>query len=201
MTLEISLGPSNLNLLISEKSIIPIVLSLYSFIGYMLHNSTLCNLRFKLWCEAVLHSSPASGWRNLGTGERSHKWSQTNLNSSQHYHSQAVQAVSTSSLVNSNRSVYLIGLFWGIHVKHLELVVSASILWPPAANSQLIGKDPDSGKDWRQKEKRVTEDEMVGWHYQFIGHELRQILRDGKGQGGLACCSPWGREESNMTWW
>ena len=48
MTLEISLGPSNLNLLISEKSIIPIVLSLYSFIGYMLHNSTLCNLRFKL---------------------------------------------------------------------------------------------------------------------------------------------------------
>ena len=157
-----------------------------------------------MWCEAILHSSPASGWRNLGTGERSHKWSQKKkkkkLNSNQHYHSQAVQAVSTSSLVNSSRSMYLIGLFWGIHAKHLEVGVSASVLWPPAAKSQLIGKDPYAGKDWRQK-KWVTEDEMVGWHYQFIGHELRQIPRDGKGQGGLACCSPWGCEESNMTWW
>ena len=40
----------------------------------------------------------------------------------------------------------------------------APILWPPDAKSWLIGKDPDAGKDWRQEEKRVTEDEMVGWH-------------------------------------
>ena len=41
----------------------------------------------------------------------------------------------------------------------------APILWPPDAKSQLIGKDPDAGKDWRQKEKGAIEDEMVGWHH------------------------------------
>ena len=46
----------------------------------------------------------------------------------------------------------------------------------------------------------MTEDEIVGWHQQFNGHELRQIPRDGKGQGGLACCSPGACEESNITW-
>ena len=66
--------------------------------------------------------------------------------------------------------------------------------------SQLIGKDPDTGKDRRQKEKRVTEDEMVGWHRQFNGHELGQTPGDGEGQGGLACCSPWGCKELDMTW-
>ena len=76
----------------------------------------------------------------------------------------------------------------------------APILWPPDAKSQLIGKDPDAGKDWRQKEKRVTEDEMVGWHHQFNGHELGQTLRDVEGQGGLACCSLWGLKELDMTW-
>ena len=41
----------------------------------------------------------------------------------------------------------------------------AVILWPPDAKSQLIGKDPDVGKDGRQEEKGATEDEMVGWHH------------------------------------
>ena len=50
-----------------------------------------------------------------------------------------------------------------------------------------------------QKEKRVTEDEMVGWHHQRNGHELGQTLGVGDGQGGLACCGPWGLEESDMT--
>ena len=45
----------------------------------------------------------------------------------------------------------------------------APILWPPDGKNWLIGKDPDAGKDWRQEEKRVREDEMVGWHHQ---HEL-----------------------------
>jgi len=76
----------------------------------------------------------------------------------------------------------------------------APILWPPDAKSQLIGKDPDAGKDWRQKEKRATEDEMIGWHHQFNGHELGQTLRDVEGQGGLACCSLWGLKELDMTW-
>ena len=52
----------------------------------------------------------------------------------------------------------------------------------------------------RQKEKRVTEDEMVGWHHQFIGHELGQTLGNNEGQRSLACSSPWGHEESGMTW-
>ena len=41
----------------------------------------------------------------------------------------------------------------------------------------------------------MTEDEMVGWHHRLTGHEFDQILGDGDGQGGLACCSPWGRKE------
>ena len=45
----------------------------------------------------------------------------------------------------------------------------------------------------------TTEDQMVGWHHQFNRHELGQTLRDGKGQGGLACCSPQGRRESDTT--
>ena len=75
----------------------------------------------------------------------------------------------------------------------------APVLWTLDVKSQLIGKDPDAGKDGRQKEKKVTEDEMVGWHHQCNGHELGQILGDSEGQGGLACCSPWGHKESDTT--
>ena len=46
------------------------------------------------------------------------------------------------------------------------------ILWPPDAKNWLIAKDPDAGKDWRQEEKGMTEDEMVGWHHQNDGHEF-----------------------------
>ena len=65
--------------------------------------------------------------------------------------------------------------------------------------SWLIGKDPDAGKDWGQEEKETTEDEMVGWHHRLNGHEFKQALRVGEGQGGLACCSPWGRKELDTT--
>ena len=54
--------------------------------------------------------------------------------------------------------------------------------------SQLIGKDPDVGKDWGQEEKGVTEDEMVGWHHWLNG--LEEALGDSEGQGSLVCCSP-----------
>ena len=50
-----------------------------------------------------------------------------------------------------------------------------------------------------QEEKGMTEDEMVVWHHQLNGHEFEQALGDGKGQGSLLCCSPWGRTESDMT--
>ena len=73
------------------------------------------------------------------------------------------------------------------------------ILWPPDVKSWLIWKEPDAGKDWRQEEKGMTEDEMVGWHYRLSGHEFEQALGVGDGQGSLACCSPWGRKESDKT--
>ena len=55
-------------------------------------------------------------------------------------------------------------------------------------------------KDWRQ-EKGVTEDEMVGWHHRLNGHEFEQTSGDSEGQGSLACCSPWGCKELDMTEW
>ena len=70
------------------------------------------------------------------------------------------------------------------------------ILWPPDSKNQLIEKDPDAGKDWRQEEKGTTEDKMVGWHHRLDGHEFEQALGDTEGQGSLACYSPWGCKES-----
>ena len=73
------------------------------------------------------------------------------------------------------------------------------ILWPPDMKSQLIGKDPDAGGNLGQEEKGATKNEIVGWHHQFKGHEFEQALGVGDEQGGLACCSPWGGIESDMT--
>ena len=53
-----------------------------------------------------------------------------------------------------------------------DVEAETPILWPPDAKSRLIWKDPDVGKDWRQKEKGMTEDEMVGWYYRLNGHEF-----------------------------
>ena len=50
-----------------------------------------------------------------------------------------------------------------------------------------------------QEEKGTIEDEMVGWHPRLNGHEFEQALGDGDGQGNLACCSPWGCKELDMT--
>ena len=63
----------------------------------------------------------------------------------------------------------------------------------------LIGKDLGVGQDWRQEEKETIENEMVGWHQWLNGHEFGQALGVGDGQGSLACCSPWGLKESDMT--
>ena len=75
----------------------------------------------------------------------------------------------------------------------------APIFWPPDAKNWLIGKDSDAGKDWRQEEKGTTEDEMVEWHHQLNGHGFGWTPRVGDGQGGLPCCRPWGRKESDRT--
>ena len=63
----------------------------------------------------------------------------------------------------------------------------------------LIGKDPDAGKDWRQEEKGMTEDEMVGWYHRVDGHKFEQAPGVGDGQRSLACRSPWGHKESDTT--
>ena len=68
-------------------------------------------------------------------------------------------------------------------------------------NSWLIGKVFDAGKDWGQKEKRASEDEMAGWHHQCNGHELGQSSGDGGGQGSLSCCSPLGCKELDTAGW
>ena len=57
------------------------------------------------------------------------------------------------------------------------------IPWPPDAKNWFIGKDPDAGKDWRQEEKGMTEDEMVGWHHWLNRHEFEWTPGVGDGQG------------------
>ena len=64
------------------------------------------------------------------------------------------------------------------------------VLWPHDAKSQLIGEDPDAGKDWGKENKGVTEDEMVGLHHWFNAYKFEQTQGDSEGQGSLECCSP-----------
>ena len=84
-----------------------------------------------------------------------------------------------------------------IFIGTTDAEAEAPIIWSPDEKSRFIGKDPYAGKDWRQK--RATEDEMVGWHHWLNGHEFEQIPRDTEGQGSLACCGPWGRKELDTT--
>ena len=82
-----------------------------------------------------------------------------------------------------------------IFIVKIDPEAESPILWPPDAKNWLIGKDPNSGKDWRQEEKEIMEDEMVGWHHWLNGHEFEQAPGVGEGQGSLACCRPWGCQE------
>ena len=84
-------------------------------------------------------------------------------------------------------------------IRRIDVEAENSILWPPDAKSWLIGKDPDAGKDWDQKEKGTTEDEMVGWHHRLDGHGFGWTPGVGDGQGGLACCDSWGHKELDTT--
>ena len=71
------------------------------------------------------------------------------------------------------------------------------VLWPPHAKSWLIGKDSDAERDWGQEEKGTTEDGMAEWHHWLDGRESGWTPGVGDGQGGLVCCSSWGRKESD----
>ena len=86
-----------------------------------------------------------------------------------------------------------------IVIGRTDAEAEAPILWLPDAKNWLTGKDPDAGKDWRQEDKGMSEDEMVRWHHQLNWHEFVQAPGVGDGQGSLACCSPRGCKESGMT--
>ena len=75
-----------------------------------------------------------------------------------------------------------------VFIGRADVEAERPILWPPDAESWLIWKDPDAGKDWRQEEKGITEDKTVRWHHQLDGHEFEQALGVGDRQGSLACC-------------
>ena len=77
--------------------------------------------------------------------------------------------------------------------------VEAPKLRPLDVKNWLIGKDPDAGKDWRQEEKRVTEDEIIGWHHQLNGQKFEQTPGDSEGQRSLVRYSPGSCKESDMT--
>ena len=79
-----------------------------------------------------------------------------------------------------------------IFIGRIDAEIEPPILWPTDVKKGLIRKDPVTGKDWRQEEKRRTEDEMVGWNHQLDGHEFAQAPGVGEEQQTLVCCSPWG---------
>ena len=88
--------------------------------------------------------------------------------------------------------------FW-VFIGRTDVEAETPILWPPDAKSWLIGKDPNAGKDWGREEKGTTKDEMIGWHHRLSGHGFGWTLGVGDGQGGLVCCSSWGRKE-RLNW-
>ena len=88
-----------------------------------------------------------------------------------------------------------------VFIGRTDIEAETPILWPPDAKSWPIWKDPDAGEDWGQEEKGMTENEMVGWHHWLHGHGFGWTPGVGDGQGGLVCCSSWGRKESDTTEW
>ena len=83
-----------------------------------------------------------------------------------------------------------------IFIDRPDAEAEAPILWPPDVTSRLIRKDQNAGKDWSQEEKRMSEDEMVGWHWWLNGHEFEQALGDGEGQGSLR--HDWATEQQQL---
>ena len=75
-----------------------------------------------------------------------------------------------------------------------EMMIHASL-----DQSNCNKEATDTGKDWGQEEKRVTEDEMVRRYHRLNRHEFAQTPGEGEGQGSLACYSPWGHKESDVT--
>ena len=87
----------------------------------------------------------------------------------------------------------------GCSLKGLMLKLKLQYFGHLMRKSWLIWKDPDSGKDGGQEDKWATEDEMVGWYHWLNGQGFGWTPGVGDGQGGLVCCSSWGRKESDTT--
>ena len=77
----------------------------------------------------------------------------------------------------------------------LKLQYFGHLMW----RNDSLEKTLMLGKNWRQGEKGMTEDEMVGWHHWLNGHEFEQALRVGEGQGSLVCCSPWDHKALDVS--
>ena len=101
------------------------------------------------------------------------------------------------SSILSNPSIPPKGNQPWIIIERTGAEADAPVLWPSDVKNQLTEKDPDAEKRWGQEEKRMTEDEMVGWHHWLNGHEFEQTPGDSEGQRSLAGCSLWSRQESD----
>ena len=75
--------------------------------------------------------------------------------------------------------------------RRTDVEAEAPILWPPDVKNWLTGNDPDAGENWGQEEKEAIEDEMVGWHHWFNGHEFEQTLRDSEGREAWHAAAHW----------
>ena len=104
-----------------------------------------------------------------------------------------------SLTILERKTSHFLHKWWYCRIRNFMTKLKLPILWPPDVKNWLTRKDPDAGKDWRQEEKGTTEDETVGWHHLHDGHEFERAPGVGDGQGSLACCSPRGVKESDMT--
>ena len=139
-------------------------------------------------------------WTHLQTDTQLHTplYRYIQLHTHQHTHTQLHTYTHTLLL----QRLFLSPTFWTFCYSistRTDSEAEAPILRTPDAKSQLTGNDPDAGKDWRQEEKEVVEDEMVGWHHWLNGHEFRQTQENSEVQGSLACCSSQGCKQLDTT--
>ena len=99
------------------------------------------------------------------------------------------------------QSVHSKGNHSWIFIGRTDAKAETPILWPPDAKNWLIRKDPDTGNDWRQEEKGMPEDEMVGWHHQLDGHEFEQAPGVGDREGSLMWCSLGSQSHTRLSNW